>query len=390
MWGFIGVCALLSGVIFAVLSSNQETDQPPNPPIQTPAARDRNVQNTSSPPSSPPPKGSPKAPNRPPEPKPAAQPKDEPPPTPQSPREEWTGRLDEIAKWSADDYDRIAKEEGWDHEMKRDFEAWLMRPEHWDKTCNLTRDITAQDPRSARTFDPSPEAPPSLPVWLLRWQGVSIPIPAIDYERLRIYRNNKTLKPTFFLYSGSETLSVLIAIHPDEPFEHAFPRMEPGESRELTNQAFGNDGVSFEELVVKGYENTSKDITCEPDQWKRDASTVASLQTKNLKEGDGIYNFPNTPGWVWKRRSSQKTLWDGRLFPLEIEEELTVAYSVINDTSFSQIGLMVGRVEADTAPARPLWLDALGRALTTDSPADWQALDNALQGGSITTYEKTF
>ena len=128
-------------------------------------------------------------------------------------------RLEEIAGWTAEDFHRISGEEGWEIDRVAEFKGRLLRPEHWDRTCKLARSLIDEDPQSRKTFqEPAPVAAEAT-YWVGRWHGVAFPVPAVAYKRLRIYRDARHGRPTFFLHA--DALSMLVGIHPTTPFEQA-------------------------------------------------------------------------------------------------------------------------------------------------------------------------
>lgn len=299
---------------------------------------------------------------------------------------EFVSRLDEIAGWDLADYAKVADDEGWDEGMRQEFENWLMRPEHWDKTCSLARDVVSRSPRSEQTFEEIPEGASPGPVWLLRWHEVAVPIPAIQFTRLRVYRHNVTRKPTFFLYNPDMT--VLIGLQPRAQIQGAFMKMPGDDSRALTQQLF--DGpVSREELLTKGFQNTPEDISCEPGQWKKDAAIAVSLTYKGKGSPKVVYAIGEHPGWVSSRDAGGRRVWDARIFPMSLDEELTVAYSLTSGGLHDNIGALTGSLTEDTAPGRPTWIDALSVALTADTPEGWAALDDAMADGVMEQYQRT-
>ncbi len=301
---------------------------------------------------------------------------------------DFLARLPEIAAWSGEDFLRISREERWEEDRVAEFKGRLLSPEHWDKTCRLAREVLAQSPASHQTFELPPEAV-GAPFWAMQWREVTIPVPATVYKRLRIYRDARHGKPTFFLHA--DALSLLVGVHPPSPMDRAVPGLPAAESREATRALYGGP-VSFQELTLKGFQNTPEDIACEPGRWKTEIPVAVALTHKGTGGAAQVLRPGDHPGWIWKKPSGQKILWDARLFPMTINEELTIALRVSADAPEANLGAFIGRAPGDAGQAadRPPWLDALFKAISSDASEDWNALDEAVKGSTLESYQKTF
>src|SRR5699024_7891067 len=156
--------------------------------------------------------------------------------------------------------------------------------QHWLENCPQLQQETGSA-AAAITFTPLPSPAPSpAPVWQLRWQGLSLPVPALDYDHIGL----DPARGTFILVTGDS-----FGIFTDRPdgFDLASARQQP-----LLQKLWGPD-TTLAQVTAYGYTITPDDLHCTADDLRTQARNAMALTLKTMAEPSAIVAMHQVPGW---------------------------------------------------------------------------------------------
>lgn len=274
----------------------------------------------------------------------------------------------------------------------------------WPVRCQQLKQELAQVPGMDVRFTPMPEPDPMISTWSLDLFGLSIPLPAVEYQAVFVYRNPADSPPNIILlgqHRSSNDVQVTINHLPmDDRYEDLFAAAPVSGSpvaseagREWTTRLFGGP-VTHAGLVLLGFQHDPAELTCELERWETEIPISIGLIVKSVGSPAALRAVHPTPaeppGWITRSQAGEATRWD--LTVPSPGQGLMVSISVPTDSPLGEIGHLYFLQGAPQHPERPAWIDLLVGAIAADRDASrWNDLADALhtEGMSSASVERT-
>lgn len=303
---------------------------------------------------------------------------------------------------------------------------------NWPQQCvALRQELLDQPELSEVTYEARPLGSFVTPAWKLNWQGEVIALPLVDYDEVRVARNEDEQLMVVLEDSKTETRVMLNRLRQSPPMKDVFataphpdlalaglkgeslPPVVVGEAVEalkhgrskgkvahdgeqqlgqnsdvvaaavldwdgpsLTERLF--DGpVALEQLIDQGYRHRPQALSCEADAWEKELPIAMGLALK-LVAGSGdvpeaVYaKVGHQPGRLLHRLVGEQTVWQARLEEGEFYSDVMISLPTSHESA--AVGMGMGQENWWDAEPRPEWLIALERAVEVDSEYAWNAL----------------
>lgn len=241
-------------------------------------------------------------------------------------------------------------------------------------------------------FTQRPSVTTSGQYWMLTWNNIDIPIPAIDYGAVYILKR-KGGRHELMLMAKKGGLMVHLFLSNNEQMTDVFASSKIGSTKKTTTSAgiaatinmFGGP-VRHSDLLILAYSTTPAMVDCKK-MTDKDSGKLLALVLKGrgavvaVYKGVGIYK-----GWLEKRRSINKPtmtysvniVWNKTPNIL-----YTVKYLLPTKSSHESLPYMVGDKNLAFKNKSPQWLMALNNALHTQSIKDWRLYISAARTANI-------
>ncbi|MDN3518511.1 hypothetical protein QWY84_12890 [Aquisalimonas lutea] len=262
----------------------------------------------------------------------------------------------------------------------------------WPERCQALVSRLDQNQRTELVFEAHPGFPDQR-VFQLRWNGVSAPIPPLDYKELRVVRGQPFDEPSpqnvVQLYAQGGGFVFLGHSDGFGPMNNVFQSAMGGSGRDEMERYWTNtlfDGpVTMASLNRLGYRHRLSDLSCRGKRWREEAPIAIGLILTGMAGPytlSHVYEIPGQEGsWLVQGRDPGRNLKVWRAVLPKVGETTAghIEIGIRPDDTPEAVGLGIGAPMRETAPARhPQWLLALGEALTKDDQAAWMALRSAL------------
>ncbi len=259
----------------------------------------------------------------------------------------------------------------------------------WRQNCRALKQEWSGQPRQNLLYTQPTHKLPTSPLWILRVDGITIPIPAIAYDQMKVFRDDVTGLPSLFLNKSGKGGFVGILRSETAPTPQGWdlsglvPTAPP--SQEWLKQELGNP-LSVEELFALSLQHRPQELSCNTNRWQIEIPIALSLQTKNrfpLEKLLAVYPG-KTEKVSWIASGEGNTYREWRALETHPKHQSRITVRIPRSSSFTDIGLGIGKTDLPSAAGRPAWLDSLQAALDKDQPAEWQALADALAVAGMT------
>jgi hypothetical protein len=253
----------------------------------------------------------------------------------------------------------------------------------WQRDCRSLKREWVGQPRQNLLYTQPPQKLPNSPLWILRVDGLTIPIPALAYDQVKVFRDDVTGLPNLFLNKsgGGGFIGILRSEIPPTPqgwdLSGLVPTAPP--SQEWLKQELGNP-TSVEALFASSLQHRPQELSCNINRWQIEIPIALSLQTKKsfpLEKLSTVYPGKTEEG-SWIASGKGKTYVEWRAVETHPKHQSRITIRIPRSSAFTDIGSGIGRTDLQSSAGRPAWLDPLQVALDKDQPAEWQALADAL------------
>jgi hypothetical protein len=254
----------------------------------------------------------------------------------------------------------------------------------WPQNCRSLKHEWASQSRQNLLYTQPTQNPPHSPLWILQVNGITIPIPAIAYNQVNVFRDDLTGLPSMFLNkSGKGGFVGILRSETDSTpqgwdLSGLLPTTAPP-SQEWLKQELGNP-ISVEALFALSLQHRPQELSCSINRWQIEIPISLSLQTKkNFPLEKLLAVYPGKTEKVsWIASGQGSTYMEWRAAETYPKHQSRITIRVPRSSAFTDIGSGIGRTDLQSSSGRPAWLDLLQVALDKDQPAEWQALANAL------------
>ena len=273
------------------------------------------------------------------------------------------------------------------------------------------------------TYNRRPVQPFVAPAWKLRWQGITLALPAVAYQELTVLQSQAG-QLTIALRSSEDSVRVLLSQRPDEAepvdVRRQIASLEGVElmplrgrrrlhtDQKLAQQLFAVNTLSSEALTDLGYRYRPERLSCRLESWREDLPVAMALQKQSKLAADtgslgrtvAVYpQVGSARGRVFRRQAAAassfaassfaasalpQTTWQAQI--REPRNASDVLISLPKAHPSAAVGLAFGRDNWWEAPGRPDWLDALEQAIAHRQSSDWQQLAQTLEQSNFSSH----
>lgn len=316
---------------------------------------------------------------------------------------------------------------------------------NWPQQCEALKEVLLKQPElAAVTYEARPIEPFVTPAWKLTWQGETIALPLVNYNKVKAAQNGNGQYFVLLEDTEAKTKVMLNQLQPPQPMADVFATVphpslslaqlqaEPGlldeaepdaslkalarkrsrsrgdvpeanvtaadatkieenetilswDGPSLTERLF--DGpVALEQLIDEGYRHRPQSLNCKADSWEKELPIAMGLALK-LSTGNGTVpdaayaKVAQQSGRLLKYRSEETTTWQARFEAAQVSSDVTI--SLPSNHESAAVGMGMGQESWWNAEPRPEWLIALERAVDADTSYAWQALSVELRRAGI-------
>ncbi len=248
-------------------------------------------------------------------------------------------------------------------------------------------------------FTKKPSMVTSSDYWMLTWNNIDIPIPAIEYGGVYILKK-KEGHHELILTAKKGALMVHLFVSSNKQMTDVFATSQVGATTSTTKSTtksstnagtmatfnmFGGP-VRHSDLLILAYNTTPAMIDCKK-MTDKDSGKLLVLILKNrqgmvaVHKGVGIY-----AGWLEKRQSINKpTITYGVNIVWNKTPNIfyTIKYLLPTNSSYESLPYLVGEKKLTFKTKSPRWLIALNNALQTPSIKAWKIYISAARNANI-------
>lgn len=262
----------------------------------------------------------------------------------------------------------------------------------WPERCRALVSRLEPNQRTELVFEAHPGFPDQR-IFQLRWNGVSVPVPPLDYKELRVVRGQPFDEPSSqnVVQLYAEAGGFVFLSHSDGfgPMDNVFQSAMGGSGQDEMERYWTDtlfDGpVTMASLSRLGYRHRLSDLSCRGERWREEARIAIGLILTSIAGPyalSHVYEIPGHDGsWLVQDRDPNRNLKVWRAI-LPQAGETTAGHIEIGirpDDTSEAVGLGIGAPVRQTASGNhPQWLLALDEALTKDDRTAWMALRSAL------------
>jgi hypothetical protein len=258
----------------------------------------------------------------------------------------------------------------------------------WRQNCRALKHEWSGQPRQNLLYTQPTHKLPNSPLWILQIDGITIPIPAIAYDQVKVFRDDVTGLPNLFLNKSGKGGFVGILRNETTPAPEGWDLYglvsTAPPSQEWLKQELGNP-PSEEALFASSLKHLPQELSCNTNRWQIEIPIALSLQTKNRFPLEKLLTvYPGkTEKISWIASGEGNTYMEWRAVETYPKHQSLITIRIPRSSSFTDIGLGIGRTDLQSSSGRPAWLDSLQVALDKDQPAEWQALADALAAAGM-------
>jgi hypothetical protein len=239
----------------------------------------------------------------------------------------------------------------------------------WTDACMALRANMRNDMSKYIQFSKRPTMKVIPASWVLRWQGVNVPIPAAKYDDVVLLAGPSMDDIDVMFIQNNGLIVSLRRVTDFIPMDDVasglatlIGRTVTGEVAQEFSSVLFERPVAVADMIDIGYNNTPDRITCNKKKLKEEVPIIVGLAVKapNGTDLQAVYHdMGEYRGWVEKSIDKDGVVWHSHISTHSPNDVLMVSYHTGLKQDTMQMGLGLGFIQSSTTQNYPAWWKAL-------------------------------
>lgn len=239
----------------------------------------------------------------------------------------------------------------------------------WTDACMALRANMRNDMSKYIQYSKRPTMKVLPSSWVMRWQGVNVPIPAAKYDDVVLLPGPSMDDVDIMFIQNNGLVVSLRRVTDFIPMDDVasslaalIGRTVTGEVAQEFSSVLFDRPVAVADMIDIGYSNTPDNITCDKKKLKDEVPIIVGLAVKapNGSDLQAVYHdMGEYRGWVEKSLDKESIVWHSHISTHSPNDVLMVSYHLGSKKDTMQMGLGLGFIQSSTTENYPPWWKAL-------------------------------